>query len=160
MRVANVRRVLLAVSLLALVGSPAGAADDTFSQADREAIEPALRKKSTDLLAQKDKNGISFKRGSYSRSFKRIDATTAQVGYHVDTVEPSAQDPKSDQLKTERLLLTLKKGSPTWTIAKEEVVETVTRLSEELFLLQTLGDDRAVAEVYVAGKPAKSLLAA
>ena len=30
--------------------------------------------------------------------------------------------------------------------------------AEELFLLQTLGDDRAVAEVYVAGKPAKSAL--
>jgi guanine deaminase len=34
-----------------------------------------------------------------------------------------------------------------------EVVET---LAEELFLLQTLGDDRAVAEVYVAGRPARS----
>jgi guanine deaminase len=35
-------------------------------------------------------------------------------------------------------------------------METVETLAEELFLLQTLGDDRAVAEVYVAGKPAKS----
>ena len=35
-------------------------------------------------------------------------------------------------------------------------METVTTLAEELFLLQTLGDDRAVREVYVAGKPAKS----
>jgi guanine deaminase len=33
-------------------------------------------------------------------------------------------------------------------------------LAEELFLLQTLGDDRAVAEVYVAGRPAKSTLEA
>ena len=39
-------------------------------------------------------------------------------------------------------------------------METVSRLAEELFLLQTLGDDRAVVEVYVAGKPAKSALAA
>ena len=38
-------------------------------------------------------------------------------------------------------------------------METVSRLAEELFLLQTMGDDRAVAEVYVAGKPAKSVLA-
>jgi guanine deaminase len=37
-------------------------------------------------------------------------------------------------------------------------METVTTLAEELFLLQTLGDDRAVAEVYVAGAPAKSTL--
>lgn len=37
-------------------------------------------------------------------------------------------------------------------------METVGRLAEELFLLQTLGDDRAVVEVYVAGRPAKSEL--
>lgn len=34
-------------------------------------------------------------------------------------------------------------------------METVTSLSEELFLLQTLGDDRAVVETYVAGKASK-----
>ncbi|MBC2774153.1 guanine deaminase [Rhizobium sp. AQ_MP] len=34
-------------------------------------------------------------------------------------------------------------------------METVTSLSEELFLLQTLGDDRSVVETYVAGKPSK-----
>ena len=34
-------------------------------------------------------------------------------------------------------------------------METVTTLAQELFLLQTLGDDRAVTEVYVAGKAAK-----
>jgi guanine deaminase len=36
--------------------------------------------------------------------------------------------------------------------------ETVRTLSEELFVLQTMGGDRAVAEVYVAGKAAKSRL--
>ena len=36
--------------------------------------------------------------------------------------------------------------------------ETVRTLAEELFVLQTMGDDRAVAEVYVVGKPAKSVL--
>lgn len=35
-------------------------------------------------------------------------------------------------------------------------LEAATTLAEELFLLQTLGDDRAVAEVYVSGRPAKS----
>jgi len=34
-------------------------------------------------------------------------------------------------------------------------METITSLSEELFLLQTLGDDRAVVETYVAGKASK-----
>ncbi len=37
-------------------------------------------------------------------------------------------------------------------------METVTTLAEELFLLQTLGDDRAVVETYVAGRAAKSVL--
>lgn len=35
---------------------------------------------------------------------------------------------------------------------------TVTSLVEELFLLQTLGDDRAISEVYVAGARSKSTL--
>jgi guanine deaminase len=37
-------------------------------------------------------------------------------------------------------------------------METIGTLAEELFLLQTLGDDRAIAEVYVAGRAAKSAL--
>ena len=35
-------------------------------------------------------------------------------------------------------------------------METAESLADELFVLQTLGDDRAVAEVYIAGEPAKS----
>ena len=37
-------------------------------------------------------------------------------------------------------------------------METVETLAEELFLLQTMGDDRAVAETYVAGRPVKAAL--
>ncbi|WP_337269041.1 guanine deaminase [Oryzifoliimicrobium ureilyticus] len=39
-------------------------------------------------------------------------------------------------------------------------MEVVTSLTEELFLLQTMGDDRAVVETYVAGHPMKSGLTA
>ncbi|MBU1175043.1 MAG: guanine deaminase [Alphaproteobacteria bacterium] len=39
-------------------------------------------------------------------------------------------------------------------------MERISSLAEEAFLLQTLGDDRAVAETYVAGQPVKSKLAA
>jgi guanine deaminase len=35
-------------------------------------------------------------------------------------------------------------------------MERVTTLSEELFLLQTLGDDRAVVQTYIAGQPQKT----
>ena len=34
-------------------------------------------------------------------------------------------------------------------------MRTATSLAEELFILQTMGDDRCVAEVYVAGKAMK-----
>ncbi len=37
-------------------------------------------------------------------------------------------------------------------------MDTVTSLAEELFLLQTLGDDRSIAEVYVSGARAKTTL--
>lgn len=37
-------------------------------------------------------------------------------------------------------------------------MEVVTRLSDELFLLQTMGDDRSIIETYVAGKAMKSTL--
>jgi guanine deaminase len=37
-------------------------------------------------------------------------------------------------------------------------MEVVTTLHEELFLLQTMGDDRAIAETYVAGKAMKNAL--
>ncbi|TIR08482.1 MAG: guanine deaminase, partial [Mesorhizobium sp.] len=38
-------------------------------------------------------------------------------------------------------------------------METAETLAEELFLLQTLGDDRAVREVYVAGRAMKTDMA-
>jgi guanine deaminase len=37
-------------------------------------------------------------------------------------------------------------------------MEVVRSLTDELFLLQTMGDDRAVRETYVAGKPMKAVL--
>ena len=39
-------------------------------------------------------------------------------------------------------------------------MERISSLAEEVFLLQTLGDDRAIAETYVAGRRAKSMLTA
>jgi len=41
------------------------------------------------------------------------------------------------------------------TALKMEVVST---LAEELFLMQTMGDDRTIAETYVAGQPAKTAI--
>lgn len=44
------------------------------------------------------------------------------------------------------------------TPAMELRAEVVNSLADELFLLQTMGDDRAVVETYVAGKPCKLML--
>ncbi len=38
-------------------------------------------------------------------------------------------------------------------------MERISTLAEEIFLLETLGDDRAIIETYIAGRPAKSVLA-
>ena len=38
-------------------------------------------------------------------------------------------------------------------------MEVVSTLAEELFLMQTMGDDRTIAQTYVAGEPAKSRIA-
>jgi guanine deaminase len=39
-------------------------------------------------------------------------------------------------------------------------MERVETLAEELFVLQTMGDDRAIAETYVAGRAAKAAIPA
>lgn len=44
------------------------------------------------------------------------------------------------------------------TPAMQVRMETVTTLEEELFLLQTIGDDRSIVETYVAGQALKSAL--
>jgi hypothetical protein len=54
-----------------------------------------LRKKAADLLSQKDKNGVSTKRGTYSKNFRKVDDSTYAATFHVDTVEPSSDDPKN-----------------------------------------------------------------
>jgi len=42
------------------------------------------------------------------------------------------------------------------TSAMQLRMETVSSLEEELFVMQTMGDDRSVAQVYIAGQPAKT----
>ncbi|MBX9458485.1 MAG: guanine deaminase [Rhizobium sp.] len=52
-------------------------------------------------------------------------------------------------------LVVLDAGAIPATALKMEVVSS---LAEELFLMQTMGDDRTIAETYVAGEPAKGRL--
>jgi guanine deaminase len=56
---------------------------------------------------------------------------------------------------TDADLVVLHAGATPAMALKMEVVKT---LAEELFLLQTMGDDRAISETYVAGVALKSAL--
>jgi hypothetical protein len=79
-----------------------------------------LKDKGRKLADEKNKEGYGYKRGTYSKSFRKADDSTYLVAYLQDTVERPAPD-SSDQVRTERLELTVKKdASGTWSIAKEE----------------------------------------
>src|SRR6185295_15491784 len=101
-----------------LVALPAAlAADDVIPADVRAEIEGLLRKKASDVREQKNADGVATKRATYSKSFKKVDASTYEVTFHTDTVEDGTL--KGDQLKTERFLLTVKKDGGKWAIAKE-----------------------------------------
>jgi hypothetical protein len=106
---------------------------DGLSNLDREAIESVLKKKVADLAAEKDKEGIRFKRGTYSKTFKKVDASTYLVSFHEDTIEFEVKE-SSDQVKTQRFTLTVKKGADgKWTIAKQDLADTYVGLFRGYF---------------------------
>lgn len=118
-----------AVSLaLALAGAaPPASGDEDLPHSLRQELEGVLKKRVADLLEQKDKDGIPYRRGAYSRSFHKVDESTYQVTFHQDTVEQ--EESAGPRLKVERLLLTLQKDSSgKWAIAKEEVKDTYANL--------------------------------
>src|SRR5262245_61871240 len=121
-----VRRFLavLVGALLVLAALSVARAEDNVPYLDRDAIEIVLKKKVSDLANEKDKDGIGYKRGTYSKSFKKVDAKTYLVSFHVGTIEAEAQ-PSTDQVRTERFELTLSKGNDgKWSITKQELKDT------------------------------------
>jgi hypothetical protein len=124
--------VSLLVFLLAALAPPRPARADDLPPMLQQDLENVCKKKISDLLAQKDADGVNMKRGAYSKTFKKVDDSTYQVTFHQDTVENGKG--KSDQLKTERLLLTIKKdASGKWAIANEEVKDTYVQLFRGIF---------------------------
>jgi hypothetical protein len=128
-RVSRARRFfpLAVVALAAWTGSrPArAAAAEVVPPAIQEGIEATLKKKANDLLSQKDSAGISAKRGTYSKDLHKLGPTAYGVSFHVDTVEPSSEDPKTDRLRTDRYELTVEgDGKGGWKIAKEDLKAT------------------------------------
>ena len=112
---------------------PARAVQDLVPYLDREAIEGLLKAKVAELANAKDKDGIGYKRGAYSKTFKRVDASTYLISFHEDTIEGKARE-LTDQMKTERYVLTLSKGGDRkWTIAKQELEDTYVGLYRGYF---------------------------
>jgi len=137
--------LILALAVgLTPVNARIGSELDPQLQAD---LEAAVRAKVSELLSQKDESGISYKRGSYSKTFHEVDDTTYQASFHQDTAG-------KDQVKTERLLLTLKKtGGVDWEVVDEEIKDTFTGLyrsvwgDEDFFTFESFTLEREGLEV-------------
>lgn len=101
---------------------PAFAADDVPPDV-RQGINSALRKRVSDLLSEKDKDGIAFKRGNYSEIFTPGPDGTWLVSFNQDTIE-KAPDGKTDQMKVERFRLTLKKEGADYKIVDQKLEDS------------------------------------
>jgi hypothetical protein len=117
-----------ALLLLIAAGSvPAATTGDAISPQLQADLEAALRVRIDALLSAKNEDGLPYQRGTYSKSFKKVDDTTYLASFHHDTAG-------KDQVKTERLTVTLKKsGDGKWTIADEKVEDTYTGLYRSVF---------------------------
>ena len=73
--------------LAAALALPASAADAPAvrepSAADRTAIEDVLKKKVGDLLKEKNAEGLSWKRGTYSKSLRMLDSEASSSRHSV-----------------------------------------------------------------------------
>jgi hypothetical protein len=124
--------VALAVSC-SIVAPCATIGADAVPPMVRQDIETVLKEKNRKLAEEKDRNGIGFKRGTYSKSLQRSDASTYTVAYVQDTLE-AAPGNESDQLRTERFELTVKRDrAGKWAIAKEEKKDDVVGLYRPYF---------------------------
>lgn len=118
--------LVLALSLAPAAGSPSPAgpappAGDILPEV-RKGIEAALRTKVAAIHQEKNKEGLPYKRANYSRSFKKVDESTYQVGLHVDTAH-------LEDMLTERYTVTVKRTSDdTWSVTDLDLEESYTAL--------------------------------
>ena len=110
-------------ALVAATGSVAwGQSSSNLPYELRVALEQPLKKKLSDLANEKNAEGQSYRRGTYSRNFRKVDDSTFQVTLHRDSAA-------EETLTTDRLLLTLKKSAKgEWGIASETVEDTYSGL--------------------------------
>jgi peptidase M1-like protein len=122
--------VLLVAALLPaaslVVTGRAGAADvqpETISPLLQVALEEPLKRRVSELLAERNDKGEQFRRGGYSPRLRRIDDETYQAAFHRETASP-------ERLLVERFLITLKPGVArgSWAIASEDLQDSYSNL--------------------------------
>lgn len=116
--------VALATVLVPVLATTAFAADE-INEDTRSAITAALRRRVSDLLSEKDKDGVAVKRGSFSEIFKPGPDGTWLASFNQDTIE-KAPDGKTDQMKVERITMTLKKTGSEFKIVDQKLEDTWT----------------------------------
>lgn len=132
---------LLVLACLLLSASLA-LAEDKIPDDVRKALDGAMQEKVGALLKEKDAAGNAFKRGSYSRFFKKVDDSTFKTALLQDTVT-------GNQMKVERFEVTLKqKPDKTWEVTNQELQDTFDKLyrrtprDEKFYAFQSFNFDR------------------
>ena len=160
---------LLTVLALTAPLAPARAAD-ALPEALQSALETAMKDKLRIYGQEKNADGVTFKRATYSKTFRKVSDSTYLGTYHLQTAGPS-------DAKTERFEVTLSKGADgKWAITKEDVKDTVVGLvrfvpgDEKFFRFDRFRFDREGLKVtatngtlyqdFIDGKPTGLTLAA
>jgi hypothetical protein len=125
-----------------LISASLALAEDTIPDDVRKALESAMQDKVGALLKEKDAAGNNFKRGSYSRFFRKVDDSTYKTALLQDTVT-------GNQMKVERFEVSLKqKPDKTWEVANQELQDTFDKLyrqmprDEKFFAFQSFSFNR------------------
>ena len=106
-----------------LVSQPALAMENDLPYDLQQRLEEPLQERVKSLLRERNAENNPYKRGAYSHSFLKIDDSTYQVSFHLDTAE-------SGVMKTERYLYTLELNPANllWSITNEELQDTFSSL--------------------------------
>lgn len=124
---------VLVVLLLAAGPGTAWAKDEALAPEVRAGIEEVVQKRIADLAKDKDADGIPYKRGTYSKTFRKGDGDMYHVTFHQDTMEKDAEGHYA-KVKTERYDLAVKKGAGgKWELASADVKDTFSKLRRSLF---------------------------
>jgi hypothetical protein len=130
------------ITLVSLVAASLVFGKEDLPPEVQAGLVSAMEAKVTALIEQKDANGNSYMRGTFSRAFKKVDDNTYTTSMNRDTVT-------ADRMKVERFLVTLiRKDGNSFEVSKEELQDTFDKLyrspprNEKFFAFQALNFDR------------------